>query len=109
MRSARYEHLNAMRTESLRGSITAALVGLTAVVACAMFTGCAQPPADPSSDPVDPNAGLLRDFLDGKFDSAGHPLNARVTEAEMLCAGVGTPHDGALRLESACSGLLPGV
>ena len=37
---------------------------------------------------VDPNEGLLRDFLDGKFDGAGHPLNAKilpVQECERGC------------------------
>jgi len=58
----------------------------------------------------DPNAGLLRDFLDGKFDSAGHPVNARVTEAESLCPDAGVPHNGAIRLSNnkTCSGTLSG-
>jgi pyroglutamyl-peptidase len=39
-------------------------------------------------DPVgDPNAGLLRDFLDGKFDAAGHPLNAKVIDATACGTG----------------------
>jgi hypothetical protein len=75
-----------------------------------MLGGCVQPPAtedEPTTD--DPNAGLLRDFLDGKFDSAGHPLNARVTEAESLCPSAGAPHNGSIRLKDrACEGTLGG-
>lgn len=33
---------------------------------------------------TDPNEGLLRDFLDGKFDGAGHPLNAKTVDS---CSG----------------------
>jgi pyroglutamyl-peptidase len=57
----------------------------------------------------DPNAGLLRDFLDGKFDAAGHPLNARVTEAEALCPQAGVPHNGAIRISTTpCLGEIAG-
>lgn len=66
----------------------------------------------PSTEVVsaDPNAGLLRDFLDGKFNSAGHPVNARVTEAESLCPDAGVPHNGAIRLSNnkTCTGTLSG-
>src|SRR5512146_2609850 len=88
------------------GCIAAALAGLAAVAITAELAGCAADPAGATQAPVDPNAGLLRDFLDGKFDGAGHPLNARVTEAETLCADAGTPHDGVIRLTSdkACTG-----
>jgi pyroglutamyl-peptidase len=67
-----------------------------------------QPAVDePAMD--DPNAGLLRDFLDGKFDSAGHPLNARVTEAEALCPQAGVPHNGAIRISTMpCTGAIAG-
>ena len=95
--------------KSLSGCILAALAGLAAVAATIMMTGCATNAAPASSDPADPNAGLLRDFLDGKFDSAGHPLNARVTEAETLCPTAGSPHDGAIRLDATCVGNLPGA
>ena len=94
--------------KSLSGCILAALAGLAAVTATIMMTGCATD-ATPASDPADPNAGLLRDFLDGKFDAAGHPLNARVTEAETLCPTAGSPHDGAIRLDATCAGNLPGA
>src|SRR5262245_43991832 len=82
------------------------------VVSCsllALLIGCVAP--DPAKTPGDdPNAGLLRDFLDGKFDSAGHPINARVTEAETLCPGAGSPHDGAIRLKGdACTGPIAGA
>jgi pyroglutamyl-peptidase len=95
-----------MRTASspqdLSRCIVAALVGLSAVAATIELSGCATEPGDTMQEPVDPNAGLLRDFLDGKFDSAGHPLNSRVTEAEVMCATAGTPHDGVIRLDKAC-------
>ncbi|MFT3694833.1 MAG: hypothetical protein QM831_16915 [Kofleriaceae bacterium] len=63
------------------GWTAAAVCGLAAVVLAAIFgTGCGTEPAVAN----DPNAGLLRDFLDGKYDSAGHPLNARVTDGAKL-------------------------
>ncbi len=64
--------------------------------------GCSDAPATTDQDP---NAGLLRDFLDGKFDSAGHPLNAKVIEAEQACAG--EVRDGAVILREACTIALP--
>jgi pyroglutamyl-peptidase len=64
--------------------------------------GCAAQPAMPG----DPNAGLFRDFLDGKFDSAGHPLDAIVLDASALCsAGVAT--DGGVTLTGGCESELP--
>ncbi len=41
-----------------------------------LLAACAAAPAGGN-----PNAGLFRDFLDGKFDAAGHPLNAVVLAA----------------------------
>lgn len=80
------------------------------LLGCAVVTACTIEP--PSTEVVteDPNAGLLRDFLDGKFDSAGHPLNARVIEAESLCPTAGVPHNGAIRMSngSLCIGTLSG-
>jgi pyroglutamyl-peptidase len=49
----------------------------------------------------------LRDFLDGKFDSAGHPLNAKVIEAEQVCGSVGSVSDGVVELRGACEGDVP--
>ena len=69
----------------LSGCILAALAGLAAVTATVLLTGCA---TDPGAS-ANPNGGMLRDYTDGKFDSAGHPLNARVTDGSTLC------HDGA--------------
>lgn len=89
---------------SISGCIVAALAGLAAVTATIVITGCAA--SGPTA--ADPNAGLLRDFLDGKFDGAGHPINARVTEAADLCPGAGSPHDGVLRLDATCTGALVG-
>jgi pyroglutamyl-peptidase len=80
------------------------------VAASAILIGCTDP-GETEEEPLldDPNAGLLRDFLDGKFDAAGHPLNARVTEAESLCAAFGTPHNGAIRLsDQPCERSVPG-
>jgi pyroglutamyl-peptidase len=73
--------------------------------------GCEASPPPPS-----PNAGLLRDLAnrDGKRDSAGTPLNARTTEAEILCDRRGRreawtfvvePTDGAGEI---CRGALDG-
>jgi pyroglutamyl-peptidase len=60
-----------------------------------LFGACAEAP-----DLLeDPNAGLLRDFLDGKFDSAGHPLNAKVLDAETAC--------GARTLRGPCAFTVP--
>jgi pyroglutamyl-peptidase len=64
----------------------------------ATLVACAAPAAT-----SDPNAGLLRDFLDGKFDGAGHPINARVTDAAVLCPTIGSP------LAGTCHGSLPGA
>ena len=90
--------------------IAASLLGLAAVAASAILTGCTIPEASDEEVMMDdPNAGLLRDFLDGKFDSACHPLNARVTEAEALCPQAGTPHNGAIRISTMpCSGAIGG-
>jgi pyroglutamyl-peptidase len=84
---------------SLSGCIAAALAGLVAVAATTLLTGCGTEGAQ-----SDPNTGLLRDFLDGKFDGAGHPINARVTEAATLCPGA--LDDG--RLAGACAGAIAG-
>ena len=75
------------------------LFGLLAAV------GCTTPDEGVADDP---NAGLLRDFIDGKFDSAGHPLNAHTLQAEAACATAGTVSAGALQLVSPCEATLPG-
>lgn len=86
----------------LRGPLATTLLGVAALAGA-----CVPDDGEPAGDP---NAGLLRDFVDGKFDAAGHPLNARVTEAEALCASAGAAADGAVRLAgSRCSGPLPGA
>jgi pyroglutamyl-peptidase len=59
----------------------------------AVIAACASP-----ASPTDPNAGLLRDFLDGKFDSAGHPLNAIVIDGAALCPS---------GIAAGCAGDLP--
>lgn len=83
---------------------------LLALAASAILAGCTVPePGDEEPIIDDPNAGLLRDFLDGKFDSAGHPLNARVTEVEALCPQAGVPHNGAIRISTLpCQGAIAG-
>src|SRR5687768_6544439 len=65
------------------------------LLATAVLASCADAP----DEVEDPNAGLLRDFLDGKFDAAGHPLNAKVLEAEAAC--------GRTELRSACDFQVP--
>jgi pyroglutamyl-peptidase len=82
----------------------AALAGLAAVAATIVLTGCGT--TTPAGS--DPNAGLLRDFLDGKFDSAGHPINARVSEAENVCPGAGSVEGGVITVGSKCAGPIAG-
>jgi len=78
----------------MRTALPVALIGL--VTACT---------TTPIQEPlVDPNEGLLRDFLDGKYDAAGHPLNAKFLEAEAICGSAGTVSDGAVQLREACEG-----
>ncbi len=74
-----------------------ALAGLVAV-------GCAEAT---STETVadDPNDGLLRDFVDGKFDDAGHPLNAKVVEGTHL--GCGTKRGSVYQLTSRCDVTMP--
>ncbi|MDB4956600.1 MAG: pyrrolidone-carboxylate peptidase [Myxococcales bacterium] len=82
---------------SLTGYTLPAVLALIAVAATAIFYGgCAVTP----EPPTDPNAGLFRDFLDGKFDGAGHPLNAVVTHASAIC--------GNTSIAAACIGALAG-
>ena len=71
-------------------------LSLLALVACADGAG---------DSPTDPNKGLLRDFLDGKFDGAGHPLNAKTIEAEGLCSGSVTAN--GVELRGACEAVIP--
>jgi len=68
-----------------------------AVLALLAATACTATDEAPSN----PNEGLLRDFVDGKFDSAGHPLNARVVPGTELC--------GSTRIGAQCYGALPGT
>jgi pyroglutamyl-peptidase len=63
------------------------------LLAALLIAGCAVDDGDgdgaaPGGDRRDRDPdGLYRDFLDGKFDEAGHPLGARVWQAESDCAG----------------------
>jgi pyroglutamyl-peptidase len=68
----------------------------------ALVTSCADGAGEPRTNP---NEGLLRDFLDGKFDGAGHPLNAKTLEAEATCSGI--PTTGAVKLLGACELAVP--
>ena len=77
----------------------AACAGLAAVVLAAIFGGCASEP----SAATNPNANFLRDFLDGKFDGDGHPLNARINEGEVICANAGDVNDSSVRLSNPCT------
>ena len=74
-----------------------ALVGLAAA-------GCAEAPAQ-EVIPDDPNDGLLRDFIDGKFDDAGHPLNAKIVEGSRL--GCGTRRGEVYQLSGTCDVSMP--
>lgn len=78
----------------LRSALSLSL--LTVLASCTDGTG---------ESPVDPNEGLLRDFLDGKFDSVGHPLNAKTIDAEAVCSG--TVINGAVELGGACEAAIP--
>lgn len=63
------------------------------------LVACTDAPDDALAE--DPNAGLLRDFLDGKYDSAGHPLNAKILTGVELCGG------SALTPNTGCEAALP--
>jgi pyroglutamyl-peptidase len=68
-----------------------------AIVVVGVTSACAAAPGDDAARPDDgPNHGMFKDFVDGKFDGAGHPLNARVTDAAELCPEVGAPCEGPL-------------
>jgi pyroglutamyl-peptidase len=56
-----------------------------ATVVVGLLSACAASPGDDAARPS-ANDGMFRDFVDGKFDGAGHPINARVTDGETLCA-----------------------
>ncbi len=93
----------------VRTSSRSGLVGLAAVVITSLVTGCATDPGTADAGGTsDPNGGLLRDFLDGKFDGAGHPINATIDQGEAICATAGTQHGLALRLAGACTAKLGG-
>jgi pyroglutamyl-peptidase len=83
----------------------------SSVVVGLSLLGCVGPdagPASPDDDNPTDELDLFRDFKDGKYDSAGHPLNASVTEAENICADVGTVGNSAVALRNACRGTLVG-
>jgi pyroglutamyl-peptidase len=80
----------------LRSVVSLSLLALVGTGACADHADA------PKSNP---NEGLLRDFLDGKFDGAGHPLNAKTIEAETSCSG--SARDGAIELSGACEMVVP--
>ncbi|MEJ7599493.1 MAG: hypothetical protein WKG01_16415 [Kofleriaceae bacterium] len=75
---------------------------MRAIAVLSLLGACAAAPEAPNARP---NDGLLRDFLDGKFDAAGHPTNARVLEAETLCPALAA--GDAIALTATCTGELP--
>ncbi len=76
---------------------------LAAVVFSALTGACAEAPETEEAE--GPNDGLLRDFIDGKYDAAGHPLNAKVLEGQRVCGtGTGT---GIVQLSGTCDIALP--
>lgn len=77
---------------------------LAAVAFAGLLGACTDAPDDVAA-PDDPNDGLLRDFIDGKYDAAGHPLNAKVLEARDTCTG--PTRDGIVELSGTCEIQLP--
>jgi pyroglutamyl-peptidase len=84
--------------------VRATMVSMATVVVAA----CAGAPGDDAARPS-ANDGMFRDFVDGKFDGAGHPINARVIEAAALCDDAGEATDDGLALTRACEGQVPGA
>jgi len=79
----------------------ACLLGLSVLA-----SACTEQPGNPETE--DPNDGLLRDFVDGKFDDAGHPLNAKVVEADAIAGDTcGTARNGAVELKRTCDVVMP--
>jgi pyroglutamyl-peptidase len=78
-----------------------------ALALASLIGACVDPPGTEVAE--DPNDGLLRDFVDGKFDAAGHPLNAKVIEPGALtgegCGGA--VRDGGRELRGTCEVQLP--
>ncbi|HEY3352782.1 MAG TPA: pyroglutamyl-peptidase I [Polyangia bacterium] len=84
----------------------------TATLAVALLAASCSPAGDAAqpgrtSRDSDPD-GLFRDFLDGKYDGAGHPLGATVFEAEAACgpAGVREAEGWAAHAGAAAAGVL---
>ncbi len=69
----------------------------------ALIGACAEAPEGEQT--VAPNDGLLRDFIDGKYDAAGHPLNAKVLEAHRICGAPGAT--GIVEVRGTCDIALP--
>lgn len=67
-----------------------ALSTLGAMVGCSSADGTSPSPNPPAAQPTRDEGldGLYHDFLDGKYDGAGHPLDAQVWEAEDGCAAL---------------------
>ncbi len=84
-----------------RFSLFASLVGVAALLGCSSADDApASPPATPGQAPRDQQPdGLYHDFLDGKYDGAGHPVDAQVWEAEGSCvAETGVPEQEGIGL-----------
>jgi pyroglutamyl-peptidase len=78
----------------------------TVLVATLVAAGCVSPAPDDHGPR--PNDDMFRDFVDGKFDGAGHPLNARVTPATALCPAMEADDDGVVALDGPCAGAIAG-
>jgi pyroglutamyl-peptidase len=75
---------------------TAVLGGVKRALALIALAACADAPEAQES----PNAGLLRDFIEnGKFDAAGHVLNAKSLDPRTTCGGS--------ELRAACTFAVP--
>lgn len=96
-----------MRLFSL-AAITLAALGCDQATDLPAASGPATPGPAVGVEP-NPRDGLLRDFLeDGKFDEAGRPLSAHVTEPASVCTGEVGPDGGLILGAAGCDGPLAG-
>ncbi len=81
-----------------------ALSAFGAMIGCSSADGTSPSPNPAAAQPTRDEApdGLYHDFLDGKYDGAGHPLDAQVWEAENGCGALtGVPEQEGLGLHAS--------
>lgn len=78
------------RVVAVRGAFRGCVFGV------ALVAGCAGPPAPTDVVGDAPPDAIYTDFLDGKFDGAGHPIGAFVLEGEACGAETGEAAEGGL-------------